>query len=194
MKKRKTTLFLAAGVCLILLGVALLLLQQLRMHRGNERSFQVAAKIEALLPERTLGVPGGDTGMPVLQIDGTDYAALLEIPSFGLTLPVADRWDSGKLHFGPARFYGSAYDGSLIIGGADDPGQFEFCGRIEQGAQVILTDMTGARFTYSVSKVGRAKHADAQWLTEGDWDLTLFVQDVYAMEYIAVRCTLAGSQ
>lgn len=194
MKKRKTTLFLAVGVCLILLGVSLLLWQQLRMHRGNERSRETAAKIEALLPERTQGVPGGDSGMPVLQIDGTDYAALLEIPAFGLTLPVADCWDSETLHFGPARFYGSAYDGSLIIGGADDPEQFAFCAEIEYGAQVILTDMTGARFTYSVARVGRAKHADAQWLTEGDWDLTLFVQDVYAMEYIAVRCTLAGSE
>ena len=56
---------------------------------------------------------------------------------------------------------------------------------------VIVTDMTGVQFAYTVTGVDRAKHAETQWLTEEGCDLTLFCHDIYAMEYIAVRCVFA---
>ena len=113
---------------------------------------------------------------------------MLEVPAFGLALPVADQWDSKNLHFPPGRFSGSAYDNTLVIGGADSQGQFSFCDKIDNGAVITVTDMTGVRFTYTVFRVDRAKHAESQWLVADDYDLTLFCRDAYSMEYIAVRC------
>lgn len=193
MNKRKIPPLLILGVCLVVVSCALMIAHRIRMHTGAAHSSRIALQLEEILPERTAGIPGmyPDSGMPVLQMDGEDYAALLEIPAFGLTLPVADGWDSNLLSRSPARFWGSAYDGTLIIGGADDPRQFGFCDKIQHGAQIVVTDMTGARFTYTVSEVNRAKHAETQWLMDGDSDLTLFCHDLYSMEYIAVRCVFA---
>jgi len=193
MKKRAFPLLLVLGACLILISLSLVITLQIRMHKGAQQSQRILSQMDEILPEQTAGILGvyPDSGMPILEIDGVDYVALLDIPSVGVTLPVADKWDSLQLFLSPARFFGSAYHRSLIIGGADDPRQFGFCDKIEHGARVLLTDMTGSQFTYTVSGVERAKHAETQWLMDADCDLTLFCHDVYSMEYIAVRCVLA---
>ena len=193
MRKRKIPLPFALGMILILCGLGVMLFFGVRSRIGGEKCRQVVEKMAQLLPERTPGLPGmsPDPGMPVLEIEGTDYVAQLEIPAFGITLPVADKWDSGRLSYGPARFWGSAYDGTLVIGGGDDPRQFGFCDKIEHGAVVTVTDMIGTQFAYTVSDVDRAGGAKTEWLADADCDLTLFCHDLYSMEYIAVRCVFA---
>ena len=192
MKKHKFPLFLWLGICLIMASVSMVLAFQIRMHIGAQHNQKILSSMDQLLPERSPGVPGIylTSGMPVLEIENVDYVAMFEVPSFDVALPVADQWDGNNLPRSPSRFFGSTYDNSLIIGGADDPRQFGFCDKIEHGAQIIVTDMTGAQFTYTVSKVDRAKHAETQWLMDSDYELTLFCHDVYSMEYIAVRCIL----
>lgn len=193
MKKRRFPLLLVLGVFLILLSVSLVVADQIGMYAGAQHCQKIAAKIEEVLPERTQGVPGmyADSVMPVLSINGTDYAAMLEIPAFGLALPVADKWDNSNLSRCPTRFSGSAYNSTLVVGGADHSGQFGFCDKIEHGVIVRVTDMTGAQFAYKVTKVDRAEHAQSQWLMDDHCDLTLFCHDVNTTEYIAVRCDLA---
>jgi sortase A len=194
MKKRKIPLLPVLGICLILASVLLVLIFQTRMHRGAQHSQKILSRMEQLLPERTPGVPGiyPASGMPVLELENVDYVAMLEVPAFGVALPVTDHWDSSELSHSPSRFFGSAYDNTLIIGGADDPRQFGFCDKIELGAQITVTDMTGAQFTYTVSGADRAKHAEPQWLMDAECDLTLFCRDIYSMEYIAVRCVFCS--
>lgn len=192
MKKHKIPLLMVLGICLILISISLLLFYQIRLHLGARHSQRILMQMNELLPERTQGVPGiyPNTAMPVLEIDGADYVAMVDVPAFGITLPVADQWDSDKLYRSPARFFGSAYNGTLIVGGVDNSRQFGFSDKIEHGATVIVTDQTGAQFTYTVYRVDRAKHAETQWLMSADCDLTLFCYDVYSMEYIAIRCIL----
>lgn len=193
MKKRKISLPLFLGICLILCSLCLMLALQLRMHIGSRKCQQAVSKLSAFLPDRTPGISGIYPGsnMPVLEIDGVDYVAMLEIPAFGVTLPVADKWEEKNLYAFPSRFWGSAYDRTLIIGGADYPLQFAFCDRIAHGELVKITDMTGAQYFYTVSRIDRAKRAETQWLQGAEWDLTLFCRDMYSMEYIAVRCVSA---
>ena len=193
MKNRKGMLPLIIGSALILAGLCLFLIFQFRGHRGDKQMEAVASQINTLLPERSQGVPGlaTDSRMPVLEIDGQDYAALVEIPAFDLALPVADRWDSQKLTAGPVRFHGSAYDGSLVIGGVDREGHFAFCSQIDLGATVTVTDMTGAQFTYTVSRIDRSDTATSDWLISPDHGLTLYCRDATSLQYVAVRCTFA---
>ena len=195
MKKRKFPLLLVLGIGLILISLSLLLGFCIQAHLGTQHSQKIVQQMNEILPERTAGVPGmyPAANMPVLEMEGADYVAIVEIPAFGITLPVADLWDSSQLYRSPARFYGSAYENTLIIGGADDPGQFGFCDQIGHGAMIRVIDMTGTQFTYTVSKIERAKHAETQWLRSANWDLTLFCHDTYSMEYIAVRCVLASN-
>ena len=193
MKKKAFSLLLILGICLVLVSLCITVIFLVRTHIGAQKRQQVISQLHKILPERTAGIPGSypSAGMPVLEVDGKDYVALLEAPAFGITLPVADQWDGGRISASPARFWGSAYDNSLVIGGMDDPRQFAFCDKIENGDLVTLTDMTGAVFSYRVSDVDRAKHAETQWLLDGENDLTLFCFDFYSMEYIAVRCVSA---
>ncbi len=191
--KRKMPLLFILGIGLILSSLCIMMFFGIRIYVGNQRCQKIVSQMNDILPQRKQGVPGTHfiSEMPALALDGADYVAMLEIPAFGVTVPVADKWNGGNLYSAPCRFTGSAYDNTLVIGGTDSPQQFSFCDKIDNGASVILTDMTGAMFSYTVSRVDRAKHAETQWLMEADCDLTLFCKDVYAMEYIAVRCTLS---
>ena len=191
MKRRKPFL-LILGTCLIVFSLCCVIVVQFQQYHGAKNCQEVAMEMNKLLPDRTPGDPGAysDSAMPVLEINGIDYVALIEIPSQGIALPVSDRWNSTGLLDSPARFSGSAYDKSLVIGGTDDPKQFGFCDEIKHDAVITITDMTGAQFSYTVSRIDRAKHAEAQWLQNEAYDLTLFCRSTYSMEYIAVRCVL----
>lgn len=191
--KRRIPFLLILGTCLIVFSLCCVIVVQLRQYDGVKNCQEVAMEMNKLLPDRTPGVPGvySDSVMPVLEINGADYVALLEIPSQGVVLPVADQWNSMGLSNSPARFSGSAYDKSLVIGGVDHPRQFGFCDEIEHDAVLNITDMTGAQFSYIVSRIDRSKHAQTQWLQNEEYDLTLFCRSAYSMEYIAVRCILA---
>ncbi len=193
MKKGSFSILSAIGICLILISLVFMVGLRIRAHLGSQNRQRILSQMDQVLPERTPGISNqmSDFAMPVLEIEGRDYVALLEIPAFGITLPVSDQWSGSKLADSPARFSGSVYYDTLIIGGTDDPEQFGFCDQIQHGDFVTVTDMTGARFSFKVSKIDRANHAEAQWLAEPDYDLTLFCRNTYAMEYIAVRCVLA---
>ena len=58
MKRRKFSLPLLLGSCLILGSLCLVLVGQLRARAGAGESREVVAQMETLLPERTVGVPG----------------------------------------------------------------------------------------------------------------------------------------
>lgn len=190
MKKRKFPILLVLGAMLVFVSFALVIASQIRVHIGAVKSQDVVAKMNELLPERNAGIPElyPDPNMPVLEIDETDYVALIEIPALNVALPVADKWNSDNLFDTPARFYGSAYDHTMVIGGGDYAHQFSFCDKIDNGTYITVTDMTGTQFTYTVSRVDRSKSAESQWLVSEDYDLTLFCQDHYSTGYIAVRC------
>jgi len=190
---RRIPFLLILGTCLILLSLCCVIVVQLQQHIGAKKCQEVVMEMNKLLPDRTPGVSGEylDSVMPVLEINGADYVALLEIPAQGVVLPVSDQWNSMGLSNSPARFSGSAYDKSLVIGGVDHPRQFGFCDEIEHDAVLNITDMTGAQFSYIVSRIDRSKHAQTQWLQNEEYDLTLFCRSAYSMEYIAVRCILA---
>lgn len=190
MKKKIPSLPILLGTLLILCGVLLVCVSQIRTRIADRKIQTAATQLDVLLPERTPGLAGTyrDSQMPVLEIDGIDYSALLEIPRLNIELPVANRWDTYKSTHIPSRFWGSIYDPPCVIGGSDAPGHFDFCGRIEPGTLITVTDTAGTQFNYTVTRVDRASHAKTDWLLNEDFDLTLFCRSTYSLEYIAVRC------
>jgi len=190
MKKRKFPLLLTIGGLLLFTAFAVVITFQIGSHISADKCQEVATKIGELLPERKAGIPEtySNPNMPILEIDNADYVAMLEIPSLNVVLPVADKWKSDKYFNTPARFYGSAYNHTLIIGGKDYSHQFSFCDKIDNGTIINITDMTGTMFSYTVKTVERSENAAKNWLISNDYDLTLFCKDIYSSEYIAVRC------
>ena len=108
-----------------------------------------------------------------------------------MKLPIYSSWEDGSVAKYPCRFWGSAYDNSLIVGGSDRKGQFDFCSRLDLGDKIRITDMTGTEFSYEVVRIDRRKQADLQTFEEVDCDLTLFVRDSSTLNYIIVRCDFA---
>lgn len=194
MKPKKRNIPLMLGIVLLVGAMGLVLFSQVQGDLASRRAQSLVTEIEALLPEKTKGIPEdrADRSMPVLQVEGMDFSGILEVPAFGVALPIYSQWDTGKLSSFPCRYFGNVYDGSLIVGGSDRKGQFDFCGRIDIGNAVVVTDMTGAQYIYTVHTVERSKKADADTLVAEGNSLTLFMKDAYAMEYIIVRCAMAG--
>lgn len=188
--RRNGKLFFAAGCLLVLCSVALLAFFRFRTEQARKTTAEIVQTLESILPARREGVMDSfqDMDMPALELDGEDFVAVVDIPAFGVTLPVCARWDEGKVTSYPCRFWGTVYDGSLIVGGYDQPGQFDFFDRIPDGAVVTVTDMTGGEFTYAVERVERSRSAQAEVLMDDTADLTLFVRDAYLLEYIILRC------
>ena len=190
MRKIGKVLF-AAGALLVLASFGLLAFSQLRANAAKKETAAVVAELTSIFPERYPGVTDTfrNMDMPAMEINGQDYIGVVEIPAFGLSLPVGSQWNAGKVTSFPCRFWGTVYDGSLIIGGADQPGQFDCLSKLDLGTTVIVADMTGAEFTYGVSEIRRSKSADREVLMDDEADLTLFVRDAYELNYILVRCT-----
>ena len=190
MKKQRNP-FILIGILLILLSIGVVAFFRIYAEKARIAATATAAQIEAMLPSKTTGIPGDyrEAEMPVLEFDGTDYVAMLSIPGYGLNFPIADQWNNTPLLPCPARFYGSIYDGTMIIGGNDQPGQFDFFHRMEPGDSIRITDMMGSEFSYTIDRIDRSKSADYEKLSAGGYPLTLFVRSAYSTEYILVRCT-----
>lgn len=186
--KRKVILIL--GCLLVLAGLALVPVSRHWEKQNAAGARDTAMELLSRMPETTRGLPHTrqNSTMPVLQLEGVDYAAVLEVPLFDAVLPVAAGWDAGALRRQPCRYYGSPWDNTLVIGGADGKGQLDFITRIDVGTQVLITDMTGAQFAYRVRTVERASKADTDTLL-GEDGLTLFARNSYGLEYVILRCT-----
>ena len=189
--KNKFRVIRILGIVLIVLSLAALLGENLYVKMAAEKNAAIAEKIESLLPKRTGGTAEDYSSweMPSLQVDGTDYVCLLEVPSRGVLLPVKNEWQKNNLST-PCRFYGSIYDGTLILGGSGKEGQFDFCAELELGDKITVTDMQGTEFYCRAERIDRSKTAEFEVLESGDYPLTLFVRDRYD-GYIIVRCAWA---
>ena len=70
---------------------------------------------------------------------------------------------------------GSVYDGTLIVGGGSEDGNFDFIDQLDAGEELTFTDMTGRVFRYKVRKICHADNA-AETLVDSESALTLFVK------------------
>lgn len=174
---------LAVGILLFIAAAAGFIFIKLREENTAMRGEEIAARIETALPEKIAGVAEqrADNDMPVMELDGTDFVGMLELAGRHYKQPVAAQWDTSLFAYRPARFTGSVYDGSLVIGG-----DFDFAGEIDAGEQITFTDMTGRAFSYTATHISHAQSADAQSLTSKEGALTLFTKKDGA--YLIITC------
>ncbi len=175
--------------CLMLASAMLLMVVwQISLHVTTEKARRDTETILQLIPEPQSAVPESRSNntMASLAVDGTDYIGLLSFPMFDSILPVRAEWNKGLP--APCWYDGSVYDGSLIIGTSNQKGQYTFCQEINVRDVLYFTDMTGNRYTYEVTDVRYREHADDQILRNTEADLTLFIKNMYALEYVILYC------
>lgn len=192
MMKKSGKIIFFFGCLLFAVGLGLLFMLKFQTKRAENINTEIVQTMEMILSDYREGMKEPDyaTEMPALEIQGEDFIALLEIPVYGLKLPVCNVWDKTKAVSYPCRFSGTASQGTLVIGGYDQEGQFDFFDRILDGIEVFVTDMTGSTFSYVVDRVERSKSAKEENLIKEGSDLTLFVRDAQLLEYVMLRCVL----
>lgn len=183
-------LFIALGILLILFSVVFTVYMYISADKAQSDTAEAVEQIKKLLPPESIGSVDNYSSMemPALHLDDRDIIALLEIEKTGTALPVVSFWDPNDLIRFPRRFSGSCYDSSLIIGGNDRAGQFDCLEKLDVKDVVSVTDMTGAKFSYTVAHIERKNSAETDILVDPEFDLTLFVRDSGTLEYIIVRC------
>lgn len=182
---------LLLGILLIVGSLALLLWWQISIGNAAHRMDTYVAKLTERMPapEPAILEERADNRMPSLRVDGNDFIGLLEFEGMAKVFPVGGDW-SGNGQF-PSRYWGSIYDGSLVIGASNQRGQINFAKALMNGDRVFLTDMTGNRYSFYITDIFYRKQADNEDLISEESDLTLFVKNIYGFEYIIIRCNAA---
>lgn len=190
--KGKMNLLQKIGVLLVAVSCLLFLGTELLASWNRKTTENIAQQIRASLPQTTEGNPENytDMDMPVLQLEQGDFCGLLQVPAFGISLPIGSSWKYNAVSQYPNRFWGSTYDNSLIIGGSGRKNQFAFCGNLDLGDEIRVTDMTGAQFSYEVAAIDRSSHANMDVFQQKESHLVLFARDNVTLDYIIVRCWL----
>ena len=190
--RRSGKFLLFLGCAAVFISLALILFLQVQTRQAERTNKEIVQIMESILIDRREGTidPGQEAEMPALEIQNDDFVALLEIPSYGLKLPVADTWNRKKVMSHPCRFSGSVYHGTLVIGGFDQAGQFDFFERISNEETILVTDMAGYEYAFVVHSVERSSSAEAEILHDEEADLTIFVRDAQLLEYIILRCVV----
>ncbi len=191
-KDRLTGILLILGIALVVVSLAVLLISFVsqNLSAGNARNLVV--QLRQLMPNIQNATPDDriNVMMPSMEIQGDNFCGILEIPAYNADLPVRSAWDSRRLSDYPCRFTGSIYDGSLIIGGTDNSGQFDFMKNITGGDLVYVMDMTGGRYRCIVTDVYRTKDVSSNHLMSLDADLVLFAKNSFSFDYTLVLCKI----
>lgn len=178
------------GIILLVGAIGLELFWQFSIQNHAKNADRLVQTIQELLPKVTNGVSEERMNliMPSMEVDGVNFVGLLEIPAYGIDLPIYEKWDKNRVEQYSCRYIGTMYNGSLVIGGSDNKGQLDCMKIITNGDYVYVTDMTGLRYCYEVVAVEYTKDVSTENLAKDEYDLTLFARSTYGLDYILIRC------
>ena len=187
MKRIISSLILFLGIALVLSSMALLAASYLTRANSVKDMPKTAELLYSLMPQIHDGFidDRSDMSMPIAELDGTDYVGLIEAPLYDSLCPVS----AGKgFKHQPAIIKGSVYSQDVIVGATDY--QMGFARLISMGDELLFTDMTGAKFTYTVDSISVSSNFNAEEISGEDFDLILFIKSSYKSEYVIIYCKL----
>lgn len=158
--------------------------ENLKMRNNTELIYETIPEPYAMAAEAR-----GNNTMPVLTVGGEDFSAILEFPYRSEAFPVRDLWNGNVRSL--CRYTGSIYNGTLVIGATNRGGQIDFVKNISVGEKICLVDMTGGRYSLTVTDIEHRDNAENETLLKESGGLTLFVKNIYDSEYIIIRCAFA---
>ena len=199
--RMRSGILLIVGVVMVSSALALVLYNGWDdMRAGNDTAAE-RARIVRIIPgpdeKDTSAQTRNDNGasvtkMPVKRIDGTDFSAMLSIPSLSLELPVRDMWSYPGLRRSPCRYAGSAYTDDLVICGHNYTAHFGNLKRLAAGDELTLTAMNGDVFRYRVAEVTELSPAAYEEMIHSAYDLTLFTCTIGGGSRVTVRCAMTS--
>lgn len=187
---------MAAGLLMILAALGLFGYNVWQEKEAEKSSVEIIEEFEfekneeteeAVVPEY---IRHPEMEMPSVEIDGNNYIGILQIPAYGLELPVMSDWSYPKLRVAPCRYLGSVYTKDLIVAAHNYSRHFGQIKNLIAGDQVNFWDAKGNCFTYEVDAIEELGSTAGEEMEAGEWDLTLFTCTYGGRTRVTVRCVL----
>lgn len=190
---KKTNIWIWLGVLLIICAVLLSGYNLIQRSNAEKNSAKIVEQLGEIIPqvddsEIPNYVLNPEMDMPTKEINGVNYIGVLQIPSLGLKLPIAENWSYSQLMKSPCRYVGSAYKSNFVIAAHNYPAHFGNLKKLREGDSVIFTDMDGNVFNYEVAELETLMPTDVDEMKNGDWDLSLFTCTVGGRTRVTARC------
>lgn len=194
MKNKKKTsrlglAFVGLGVVLVLSAAALMLYNQGNETRASNAATGTAQTLLAEIEQRKKNTDH-TTEPDSITVDGNGYIGVLSIPALGLELPVMDDWSYPNLEISPCRYTGSLSDGDLVIAAHNYKQHFGNISSLEEGDAVLLTDINGKIYEYTIAEICTMEATDIEGMTHSGYYLTLFTCTYGGRARVAVRCIM----
>ncbi|MBR6562404.1 MAG: sortase [Clostridia bacterium] len=142
--------------------------------------------------EGSLSEPEYADNMAVIELDGYEFVGYISIPKLGIQLPVMSETEGKLLKLSPCRFSGSPMAGNLVIGAHNYSRHFGSIDELSQGDSVIFADMEGGLWRYRVVFVEILDPNSVEYLTDGEYPLTLYTCVYGGKQRVTVRCEAEG--
>lgn len=128
--------------------------------------------------------------METITLDGNVYIGYISIPAIDIELPVLQNWSYPNLKIAPCRYVGNIYENDLIICAHNYTTHFGKIGNLHTDDEIILTDVSGKEWRYSVVNIEQLPGTaveDIKFGNADDWDLTVFTCTLGGQSRVTVR-------
>ncbi|MCL1816003.1 MAG: sortase [Clostridiales bacterium] len=152
-----------------------------------EETFSLSTQQAAIKDNAAEAADSGNEAAKVV-LGGVSYIGIIDLPTLGLTLPVAETLSYPKLKVSPCRFTGDINKGALVIAAHNYQRHFGGISNLKKGDVVIMTDMDGFEHSYCVESIITVEPTNVQTVVASGYDLTLFTCTYNGQARVVVRC------
>ena len=188
--KKLTSFIFIIGIILVITSIVLVMFYFSIQNISENKRRDAINGIRELIPEINNSVlenkKNKDTAF--VSINDIDFCGIIEVPSTKSELPIYGYWDKKKLPDYPCRFSGSIYNSDLIIGSSDRKGVFDFSDKLNIGDDILITDVTGNRYTYLISDIKSSKSISKDHLSKLNFDFLIFIKNELSFDYTIILC------
>lgn len=188
MADKAEKLFMRAGAVLVILSLVLTIFNLWDDIRAGRDAAEAAASIGSQRKGDRDHLKFPDMEMPTVEIGGISYIGILSIPETGSELPVISDVSMTGLRKAPCRYYGSAYNDTLIVAVHNYRTHFGRIGELQQDDVLKFTDVMGNVFNYKVAETEILQPYDTEHMKNNEHDLTLFTCTIGGLSRVTVRC------
>ncbi|WP_051145330.1 sortase [Butyrivibrio fibrisolvens] len=193
MKMTKGKVMMAVGFICIIGAMAFVVRNNIESRNAGDLADSYMTLVEQQIPDHDDGIAIPKEGeMPAIDVDGNSFIGIVSIPALDISLPIQRDWSSQNAKISPCRYKGSVYENNLIVAGHNYDRHFGRLKNLVSGDTVIITDVNGLSFYYTVTYTEIIDSYGVDLMDQGDWDLTVFTCTIGGSSRVTVRCEFTG--
>lgn len=176
MKSKKFANFLLLiGGTLLASALLLFAYNQSENRAAGQAAAETLATMQYQLSRQEAPKPSSAAEeMTEVEIDGYSYIGCLSIPALERELPIMSQWDDARLKIAPCRQFGATHTEDLVIAGHNYQSHFGGLASLQQGDQILFTDMEGTSHIYAIAEVCVLPPTAVREVEHSPWDLVLY--------------------